>query len=205
MVVSALSREFIEDETQDPSVREDSWPTLLHPFNKPCPCYLCGRSLKKAFWSTISPTDRPTLPPKFCWFNSDLPGLREQTYTFEYKFTTFVWQSSTRQNVDLSLTMMVGSSSIYPLEIGMAAGVCWCKSEMYTSISIQALTDIVSVFSLQVPLRYLKDKRQNTGWHGHNDSQRMDWIKEKPMSPEVGYIYFTLLYYIYCWILLVVC
>ena len=70
--------------------------------------------------------------------------------------------------------MMVGSSSIYPLEIGMAAGVCWCKSEMYTSISIQALTDIVSVFSLQVPLRYLKDKRQNTGWHGHNDSQRMD-------------------------------
>lgn len=32
MVVSALSREFIEDESQDPSVREDSWPTLLHSF-----------------------------------------------------------------------------------------------------------------------------------------------------------------------------
>ena len=29
MVVSALSREFIEDESQDPSVRKDSWPTLL--------------------------------------------------------------------------------------------------------------------------------------------------------------------------------
>ena len=33
MVVSALSREFIEDESQDPSVREDSWPTLLLFFN----------------------------------------------------------------------------------------------------------------------------------------------------------------------------